>query len=96
MAIEPGTRRQPLEASVAQRRAAAIGQPRIDLGPVIQAIERELRGTVPAERIETLLQELLERDFCDVRVTTFVPIFLHRVACETLRRELTPQPGNRS
>lgn len=94
MAIEQGTRRHPPEATVAQRRVVVTGQPRIDLGPVVQAIARELGGAVPAERIEALLQELLEHEFCDVRVTTFVPIFLHRVACETLRRELPPQPGS--
>lgn len=68
-------------------------QPRFDLDPVVEAIVRELDGTVAAERIERLLHELLEREFSDARITTFVPILLRRVTCEALRRELRSQPG---
>jgi hypothetical protein len=67
--------------------------PRFDLGPIVEAIARELDGGVAAERIESLLHELLEREFSDVKIATFVPIFLRRAALETLRRELPPHPG---
>lgn len=88
MDTEQDPRRQPPPET-------AAAPPRIDLGPVAQAVGRELGGVVPAERIEALLQQLLEQEFCDVRVTTFVPIFLQRSACETLRRQLPPRSGSR-
>lgn len=69
--------------------AGDAGPGRIDLGPVTKRVLRSLAGELPRERIERLLAELLEHGFSSARVTTFLPIFLRRVACETLRRELT-------
>lgn len=94
MLIEQGTSRQ-LATTVAHRPTAQTGRTHIELGPVVEAIARELGGTVAAERIEDLLRELLEREFRDARITTFVPIFLHRTASERLRSELPSQPGRR-
>jgi hypothetical protein len=59
----------------------------VDLGPVTEAVLRSFAGHVPRERIEALLCRLLEEEFSEARVTTFLPIFLQRVACETLRAE---------
>lgn len=67
---------------------AAAAALRIELGPIVQAVTRDLAGTlVSGERIEVLLQQLLDQEFGDAGVTTFLPIFLHRYACETLRAE---------
>jgi hypothetical protein len=96
MLDEQGRSRWRPGATVAHRPTAATGQPRLDIGPVVEAIARELGGAVAAERIEMLLHELLEREFSDVRITTFLPIFLRRAACDTLRRELQSQAGSRS
>lgn len=60
----------------------------VDLGVVTDSVMRSFLGDVPRERVERLLTDLLEQEFSAARVTTFMPIFLHRVACETLRREL--------
>jgi hypothetical protein len=73
-----------------QRPAAPCEPPRVDLAPLVHAITRELRAAVPAARIEALLRQLLEHEFRDARVVTFVPIFLQRAACEALRHELPP------
>lgn len=59
----------------------------VELGPIAHAVSRELCDQVPPERIEELLRELLEQEFSEARVTTFLPIFLHRFACDTLRAE---------
>lgn len=59
----------------------------VELGPIAHAVSRELCGQVPPDRIEHLLRELLEQEFSEARVTTFLPIFLHRFACDTLRAE---------
>jgi hypothetical protein len=59
----------------------------LDLGPIARAVGRELRGEVPAERIEQRLRELLDQQFSEAKVTTFLPILLHRSACESLRAE---------
>lgn len=66
----------------------------VELGPIAHAVGRELCGQVPLERIEQLLRDLLEQEFSQARVTTFLPIFLHRFACDTLRTEARGQ--NRS
>lgn len=68
----------------------------VDLGPVVRAIAFELSGAVEPERIEALLRELLEQEFSDARVTAFLPIFLHRVACDSLKRELADGGRRRS
>ena len=47
---------------------------RIDLGPIVQALERELGGEAPTERIEALLRDLLASEFKDARVTAFLPM----------------------
>jgi hypothetical protein len=60
---------------------------RIDLAPVAEAVGRALRGEVSAERIDSVLHDLLDTEFGDVRITAFVPIFLQRSACERLRAE---------
>lgn len=59
----------------------------VDLGVVADKVVASLAGQVPRERVQELLLELLEQEFSSARVTLFLPIFLHRVACETLRRE---------
>lgn len=59
----------------------------VELGPIAHAVSRELCDQVPPERIEQLLRDLLEQEFSEARVTTFLPIFLHRFACDTLRAE---------
>lgn len=65
----------------------------IELGPVAQKVSHSLGGAVPLERIEFLIHELLEQEFGDARVTAFLPVFLHRYAIETLRREGSPGYG---
>jgi hypothetical protein len=60
---------------------------RIDLAPVAEAVERAMHGEVSAERIDTVLHDLLDSEFGDVRVTAYLPIFLQRSACERLRAE---------
>ena len=59
----------------------------IDLGVIADKVLRSLSTDVPRERVDSLLADLLEQEFSSARVTTFLPVFLHRVACETLRRE---------
>ena len=66
---------------------------RIDLAPIVQALERELDGDMGADRIEALLRDLLDAEFSGARITAFVPIFLHRMALEALRRERSSRPG---
>lgn len=66
---------------------AATGAASIDLGIVTDSVMRSFSNVVPRERVERLLSDLLEQEFSTARVTAFMPIFLHRVACETLRRE---------
>jgi hypothetical protein len=74
--------------------ARAAGPPaaHIDLGPIVQALERQLGGEAPTERIEALLRDLLDTEFRDARVTAFLPIFLHRMALEALRHERPSRP----
>lgn len=59
----------------------------VQLGPVASKVSASLGGSVPHARIEALLRELLEQEFGEARVTAFLPVFLHRYACETLRAE---------
>jgi hypothetical protein len=66
---------------------AATERPGVDLGAVADQVVASLAGQVPRERVEQLLVELLEQEFSAARVTLFLPIFLHRLACETLRQE---------
>ncbi len=87
---------EPMPAGrTATRASAAVGL-RVELGPIVQAVTRDLAGAaVSGDRIEVLLQQLLDQEFSDARVTTFLPIFLHRYACETLRAELArAEPGS--
>lgn len=79
-----------------QARAAVPSVARIDLGPIVQALERELGGEAPTERIEALLRDLLASEFKDARVTAFLPIFLDRMALEALQRERRSPPGSHS
>lgn len=81
-------------APAPQPAAPSCEPPRMDLGPLVHAITREIGAAVPAGRIEALLQQLLEREFRDARVVTFVPIFLQRAACEALRCELLQRNGS--
>ena len=69
----------------------AQGPASVDLGVVTDSVMRSFSDVVSRERVECLLSELLEQEFSTARVTAFLPIFLHRVACETLRRELDAQ-----
>ncbi len=63
----------------------------IDLGPIAASVERTLRGDVASAEIEQVLRALLHTpELASARVTTFVPIFLHRSACERLR---SARPG---
>ncbi len=57
----------------------------LELGPVVTKLSTSLGGAVPVERIEQVLRDLLEQEFSEARVTSFLPIFLHRYAIETLR-----------
>lgn len=59
----------------------------VELGPVAVKVSASLGGTVPRERIEALIRDLLEQEFSDARVTAFLPVFLHRYAIEALRQE---------
>lgn len=73
---------------------AAAAPPALDLGAVADKVVASLAGRVPRERVERLLVELLEQEFSAARVTLFLPIFLHRVACETLRQEQRNTAGS--
>jgi hypothetical protein len=66
----------------------AVSPITIELGPIAARVSRSLHGEVPMDRIETLLRQLLDEEFSEARVTAFLPIFLHRVAVESLRREV--------
>ncbi|MDO9095865.1 MAG: hypothetical protein Q7U99_24885 [Rubrivivax sp.] len=59
--------------------------PNLDLEPIRQALLREAQGRANMQQIDRVLQDLLEREFGDVRVPTFVPIFLLRAARDSLR-----------
>lgn len=63
----------------------------VELGVIADKVVASLAGEVPRERVQELLLDLLDQEFSSARVTLFLPIFLHRVACETLRREAWPQ-----
>jgi hypothetical protein len=76
-----------LNASHAHDAVADATAASVDLGVIADSVLRSFAGEVPRERVERLLTELLEQEFSTARVTTFLPIFLHRVACDTLRRE---------
>ena len=78
--------RHALQALPPGDQSATVGLT-VELGPIVQAVSRELAGQVPFERIEELLREMLEREFSEARVTTFLPVFLRRYACETLRAD---------
>ncbi len=64
---------------------SAKPEPFVDLEPVRRALLKEGAGLVSAERINTVLQDLLEHEFCDARVLSFLPILLHRAARERLQ-----------
>lgn len=65
----------------------AVGGSPVELGPIVRKVSQSLGTSVPDERIEALIVELLEEEFSDARVTAFLPVFLHRYALEALRRE---------
>lgn len=73
-----------LQASAGEALASAAS---VDLGVITDSVLRSFAGEVPREHVERLLTELLEQEFSTARITTFLPIFLHRVACDSLRRE---------
>jgi hypothetical protein len=56
----------------------------LNLEPIRQALLREAAGRVSLERIDAVLEHLLAHDFCDARVASFLPIFLHRAARDRL------------
>jgi hypothetical protein len=60
--------------------------PAIDLAAVADAVDRSLHGSVPRERIDAVLHELLEQQLQDAKVINYLPIFLHRAACDSLRK----------
>lgn len=66
----------------------------VDLGAVADAVLRSLSTDVPRERVDQLLADLLDQEFSSARVTQFLPIFLHRLACETLKGEVGPGRGS--
>jgi hypothetical protein len=68
--------------------------PAVALSPITDKVLHSLQGEVPRARIEALLSELLAQEFSDARVTTFLPVFLHKLACETLRRETRGADGH--
>jgi hypothetical protein len=76
-----------MNASLAHDAVANPSAASVDLGVVADSVLRSFAGEVPRERVERLLTELLEKEFGTARITTFLPIFLHRLACDTLRRE---------
>lgn len=59
----------------------------VELGPLVIRLSTSLGCEVPVGRIEQVLRDLLEQEFSEARVTAFLPVFLHRYAIETLRRE---------
>lgn len=69
-------------------------RPAVELSPITDKVLHSLQGDVPRARIEALLTELLAQEFSDARVTTFLPVFLHKLACETLRREAREADGH--
>jgi hypothetical protein len=64
-------------------------QPRIELGPIVEAVEHSTGHAVDRDEIDRLLRELLAERFSDARVLAYLPIFLHRAACEILRERAT-------
>ncbi len=68
--------------------------PAVELSPITDKVLHSLQGEVPRARIEALLSELLAQEFSEARVTTFLPVFLHKLACETLRREASGADGH--
>lgn len=58
--------------------------PTVDLGPVVDALLRDVQGRVERIDIERLLGRLLDQQFADARVTTYLPILLHRAARQVL------------
>jgi hypothetical protein len=58
----------------------------VDLAPVADAVSRSFEHRIERARIEAVLGSLLASErFAAARVATFVPILLHRAACERLR-----------
>jgi hypothetical protein len=75
---------------------ASIARPartHVDLAMVADAVERSLGGEVSRERIEHVLDELLQDDsFQSARVFAYLPILLQRAARERLRAERPDLP----
>jgi hypothetical protein len=58
----------------------------VDLAPVADAVSRSFEHRIERTRIEAVLGSLMASErFAAARVATFVPILLHRAACERLR-----------
>ena len=54
------------------------------LAPEIEALAKQFEGTFGIETIERYLAESLDH-FDDVKVQTFLPIFVRRFACDRLQ-----------
>jgi hypothetical protein len=68
-----------------QRTEAVAATPRIEIGAIVDTVDCSLEHAVPRDEIEGLLRELLAERFGDARVLSYLPILLHRAACESLR-----------
>jgi hypothetical protein len=73
-----------------RRDPQAVGQDSLDLEPVIEAVGRTLKGSVADQQIRDCVQRLMSERYADARVPNFVPVFLHRAACESLRMGSRP------
>lgn len=63
----------------------AAAQPDIDLAAVAERVLRSLGPGLDRDEVDALLTEQLGQLLPDARVTQYLPIFLHRRACDTLR-----------
>lgn len=63
----------------------------LNLTALAERVQRSLADAAQRERIDGLLTHLMHTRFADARVTAFLPILLHRAACECLRGELRAQ-----
>ena len=54
----------------------------LELGEHTRATLHRLSKSMPPERVLRLLANCLEQEFSSARLTQFLPVFLHRVACE--------------
>lgn len=80
-----GNASRPLAGPAAAPAEEAGPDRELDLEPIRQALLRDTRGSVTLARIDDVLRRLLAQDFHDVRLPTYLPIFLLRAARQTLR-----------